>query len=261
VAVGDGVSPGRLGERVIARAMVTEPVDNRPFEIWTVGSDCDGTFAQFVALPAAETFAIDSPLSDIELGAAPCAYSTAEGMLHRAGVGAERLLITGASGGVGSAAIQLAKRRGAKVVAVAGAAKHDALRKLGADEVIDRNAPLSSGVEARSIDVVVDLVAGPSFNDLLDSLRNGGRYVTAGAIAGPIVELDVRTLYLRDLTLLGSTWQPMEVFENLVGYLERREVVPPIAATYPLDQIGAAQEEFLAKGFVGKIVLLPPPLS
>lgn len=261
VAVGDGVSADRLGERVIGRAMVTTPVDNRPFEIWTVGSECDGTFAQFVVLPEPEVFKVDSALSDIELGAVPCAYSTAEGMLHRAQVGAERVLITGASGGVGSAAIQLAKRRGATVVAVAGAAKHDQLLALGADEVVDRNVELGTAVEDASIDVVVDLVAGPSFTEMLATLRNGGRYVTAGAIAGPIVELDVRTLYLRDLTLLGSTWQPIEVFTNLVGYLERGEVVPPIASTYPLDQIGAAQQEFLAKGFVGKIVLVPPPLD
>jgi len=84
-----------------------------------------------------------------------------------------------------------------------------------------------------SVDVVVDLVAGPQWPGLLEILKFGGRYVTSGAIAGPIVELDVRTLYLKDLTFFGSTWQPLEVFENLVSYIERGEIKPLVAASYP----------------------------
>ena len=79
----------------------------------------------------------------------------------------------------------------------------------------------------------------------------------SGAIAGPIVSLDLRTLYLKDLQLIGGTIQDRDVFGNLVGYIERGEVRPLVAATYPLEAIVAAQAEFLSKRHVGKIVLVP----
>ncbi|EQD84839.1 Zn-dependent oxidoreductase [Saccharopolyspora erythraea D] len=118
VDVGEGVSRDRVGERVLVRNMLRTPVGYRPFECWTFGSECDGGFAQFAVAPSQEAHAVRCDWSDEELAAVPCAYSTAENMLHRAGVGAERVLVTGASGGVGLAAVQLAKRRGATVIAV-----------------------------------------------------------------------------------------------------------------------------------------------
>ena len=116
-------------------------------------------------------------------------------------------------------------------------------RIVSADEIVDRRA---------------DLVAGTSWPQLLDVLRRGGRYSTAGAIAGPLVELDVRTLYLKDLTLFGCTFQEDEVFANLVSYIERGEIRPLVAKTFPLSEIRQAQTEFLAKAFTGKLVLVPP---
>jgi NADPH:quinone reductase-like Zn-dependent oxidoreductase len=86
----------------------------------------------------------------------------------------------------------------------------------------------------------------------------GGRYATAGAIGGPMVELDVRSLYLKDLTLFGCTFQEDIVFENLVGYIEAGEIRPVVAKTFALKDIVAAQETFLAKQFTGKLVLIPP---
>ena len=258
VAVGEGVDPGRIGERVLVRPMLRSPVDYRPYECWALGSECDGAFAQYVKAPACETHSVECDWSDAELASIPCAYSTAENMLHRASVGAERVLVTGASGGVGSAAVQLAKRRGAHVIAVAAAAKADAVRAMGADEVVDRNADLVSAIGRDSIDAVIDVVAGASWSRLLDVLRRGGRVATAGAIAGPLVEMDVRTLYLKDLTLFGCTFQEDAVFGNLVSYIERGEIRPLVARTFPLREIGRAQEEFLAKGFTGKLVLIPP---
>lgn len=258
VAVGDSVDSARVGERVIVRNMLRSYVDYRPFECWTLGSECDGAFAQYTRAPAGETFKVESDWSDAELASIPCAYSTAENMLHRAGVGAEHVLVTGASGGVGSAAVQLAKRRGAHVTAIASTEKMEALRTLGADEVVDRNTDLVAAIGGDSIDVVVDLVAGEGWPALLDVLKRGGRYVTAGAIAGPLVELDVRTLYLKDLTLIGCTFQDDVVFENLVGYIERGEIRSLVAKTFPLSEIGEAQQVFLDKKFTGKLVLIPP---
>ncbi|WP_119166186.1 alcohol dehydrogenase family protein [Algihabitans albus] len=256
VAVGEGVETARLGERVLVRAL--QPSADDPFACITFGSECDGAFGQYTKTAAAHALRIDCDWSDIELASMPCAFSTAEGMLQRAAIGAERVLVTGASGGVGSAAVQLAKRRGAEVIAVCGRDKAGAVAGLGADLVLERGADPVASLASESIDAVVDLVGGPAWPRLLDLLRRGGRYVTAGAIAGPIVELDLRTLYLKDLSLLGSTWQPFEIMTNLIGYIERGEIRPVVAKTYPLHEIVQAQQTFLEKHFVGKLVLIPP---
>ena len=110
------------------------------------------------------------------------------------------------------AAVQLARLRRADVVAQASTAKADAVRDAGAGVVVGRNVDLLAQLGRDRFDVVVDLVAGPGFGALLGLLRRGGRYVTAGAIAGPIVEPDVRDLYLKDLSLFGCTYQAPSVF-------------------------------------------------
>ena len=94
-----------------------------------------------------------------------------------------------------------------------------------------------------------------------DLLKRGGRYATAGAIAGPMVELDVRMLYLKDLTLIGCTFQDEEVFASLVSYIEKGEIKPLLSKTYPLSGIAQAQSDFLNKRFAGKLVLIPPEAS
>lgn len=170
VAVGESVDPARIGERVLVRNMLRSYVEYRPFECWTFGSECDGGFAQFAKAPARETYRVDCDWSDVELASIPCAYSTAEGMLRRANLSeGERVVITGASGGVGSAAIQLAKRRGARVIAVAGAEKAEQLRALGADRVIPRGESLVAQLGENSVEVVVDVAAGPGFPSFLAS--------------------------------------------------------------------------------------------
>ena len=261
VAVGAGVDASRIGQRVLVRNMLRSYVVYRPFECWTFGSEINGGFAQFTVAPARETHAVDCDWTDAELASIPCAYSTAENMLHRAGLGAERVLITGASGGVGSAAVQLAKRRGAEVIAVCAAAKADEVRALGADRTIDRNADLVSALGRNSVDVVVDIVGGSVWPSLLEVLHLGGRYACAGAIAGPITELDLRTLYLKDLTLHGCTFQDDAVFENLIRYIEAGEIRPVVAKTYPLADIAQAQRDFLSKKHTGKLVLIPPQVN
>lgn len=258
VAVGEGVSRERIGQRVLVRNMLRTYVDYRPYECWTIGSECDGGFAQFTVAPALETHPVDCDWTDAELASIPCAYSTAENMLHRARVGAERVLISGASGGVGSAAVQLAKRRGATVIALSSIAKKAEVLALGADRVLDRKADLIVELGTGSIDVVIDLVAGDQWPSFLEVLRRGGRYATAGAIAGPISQIDVRTLYLKDLILMGCTFQEDDVFANLISYIEAGEIRPVVAKTYPLRDIAQAQYDFLAKKHTGKLVLVPP---
>ncbi|MBK0400044.1 alcohol dehydrogenase family protein [Limibaculum sp. M0105] len=251
VATGEGVPAARIGERVMVRAIQSPATDGSDLPTATFGSERDGGFAQYTTAAAQDAVAVRSELTDAELASFPCAFSTAEGMIQRAGLGAERVLITGASGGVGSAAIQLAKRRGAHVTALTSAGKADDLRALGADATLERDA----AYPRHAFDLVLDLVGGPRWEDMIEASRNGGRYVTAGAIAGPIVELDLRTLYLRDLSFFGCTHQPANVFTDLVRYIEAGEIRPVVAATYPLRKLRAAQEAFLTKSHVGKIAI------
>ena len=254
VAVGGGVDPARRGERVLV-----EPVfcGAGRFDVVYFGSEVDGAFADYARAPSVHAHSIDSALSDAELASFPCAYSAAENMLTRIALAAgESVLITGASGGVGSAAVQLAKLRGAVVTAMAGAEKAEAVKALGADRVIARDADLAGLFGDGHFDAAVDVVGGAQFGAILGSLKPGGRYGVAGAISGPMVDLDLRTLYLKDLRLIGCTVLEPEVFPNLVGYIERGEIKPVLAATYPRSQIVAAQEAFLAKRYVGKVVLV-----
>lgn len=252
VAVGDAVDRGRIGERVLVDPLIRDSSGAPGY----FGSEHNGAFAEFTKVPSRNALRIESTLSDAELASFPCAYSTAENILTRIGlVEGESVLVTGASGGVGSAAIQLAKRRGAEVIAVAGESKKQALLRLGADQVVARDGDLGALIGSERVDAVVDVVGGPQFPALLDCLRRGGRFGVSGAIAGPIVELDLRTLYLKDLRLIGCTLPEPEVFPNLVRYIEQGEIGPVIDAIFPLTDIVAAQQRFNEKNHVGKIVL------
>jgi NADPH:quinone reductase-like Zn-dependent oxidoreductase len=258
VAVGAGVDPGRIGERVLIEPVFRSPGDGDPRHAIYFGSEHDGAFADYATVPTAHAHRITSALTDVELASFPCSYSAAENMLTRLDLrtGAT-VLITGASGGVGSAAVQLARRRGATVLAVAGAAKAAMVSALGADQVFPRDADLPAQLGRESVDAVIDVVGGAQFGSLLELLRRGGAYAAAGAIGGALVSLDLRTLYLKDLRLLGCTVLEPQVFGNLVGYIERGEIRPVIASVHPLGAIVAAQEEFLTKQHTGKIVLVP----
>ena len=260
VAVGAGVNPKRIGERVITDNWLRDPDDpDNKDKTGYFGSERDGGFAEYTTIPAENALAVNSPHSDAELATFSCSYSTAEGMLTRARVSAaDTVLVPGASGGVGGAVVQLAKRRGARVIAMAAEAKHDAVQALGPDRLLPR-APddLRSVLADEKISVVADVVGGPSWPDLIDILERGGRYTCSGAIAGPMVELDLRTFYLRDLTFTGSTVIDREVMPNLIRYIEAGEIKPALAASFPLEKLREAQAAFIAKEHTGNIVVTP----
>jgi len=264
VAAGAQADQGLIGKRVMTDNWLRDwdnPMDRNATGYF--GSEADGGFAQYAVIDHRNVGVVDSELSDAELATFSCSYSTAEGMLSRADVGADdRVLITGASGGVGSALVQLAKRRGAYVIALSSPAKHGAIRELGADVVLERapdnlGTALKQATGSDKVSVVADVVGGEYWPTLIDALARGGRYACSGAIAGPMVQMDLRTLYLNDLTLHGSTVIPPQIFTDLVGYIERGEVKPLLAATYPLAQFHAAQTAFIDKAHVGNIVVIP----
>ena len=260
VAVGADVNPSRIGERIITDGWLRDTKEPENMnKVGYFGSERDGGFAEYTTTPARNALAVTSDLSDAELATFSCSYSTAEGMLTRAQVGPDdTVLIPGASGGVGGALVQLAKRRGARVIAMASDTKHKDVAVLFPDKILPRapeNLRVALGDE--KITVVADIVGGPYWPALIDVLERGGRYTCSGAIAGPIVELDLRTFYLRDLTFTGSTVITPEVMPNLISYIEQGEIKPALAATYPLEQLHEAQEAFITKQHTGNIVVIP----
>ncbi len=261
---GQGVDSSLLGKRVITDNWLRDwsnPMNRDRTGYF--GSECDGGYAQYTRIDARNIGVIESDLKDAELATFSCSYTTAEGMLSRARVKeGDHVLITGASGGVGSALIQLANRRGAVTIALTSTDKHRDVAKLHPHRILERNPGnlakcLSEATGRETVDVVADIVGGPNFATLLDCIARGGRYTCAGAIAGPIVELDLRTFYLNDLTLTGSTVVEPHIFKDLIGYIERGEVRPVLAATYPLREIHKAQQAFIDKRHIGNIAVIP----
>jgi len=262
MAVGKNANKELMGKRIITDGWLRnwdDPLNKNSTGYF--GSECDGGFAEYTKTHHKNVGVINCDLSDAELATFSCSYSTAEGMLSRANVSkGDTVLISGASGGVGSALIQLAKRRDAIVVGMASASKHEQLAHLNADALLPRNpdnlrAALKTAIGKESVSVVADIVGGKYFSSMIDVLERGGRYTCSGAIAGPIVELDLRTFYLNDLTFTGSTVIPPQIFTDLIGYIERKEIKPMLAASYPLKQLRDAQQAFIDKQHSGNIVV------
>lgn len=263
VAAGGEETTDVLGSRVLVDPANYEDSgpDARPVDV--LGSERDGGFAEYVVVPADRVHRVDeSPLSDVELAALPIAYGTALGMLERGSVsGDHRVLVTGASGGVGLAVVQLAKARGAHVVAVCSGDKAEGVRGAGADVIVDRHRGRvladAAAAAPQGYDAVIDVVAGPLVGPGLDLLRAGGRWVVAGALDGWAVDLDVRRLYLANLALVGSTMHTPRIFDLLVDLARRGAVRPAIAATFDLGDVAEAQRRLARRQHVGKLVVVP----
>lgn len=264
VSVGPGVDTALVGHRVLIETWLRDPEDPlNPDKARYFGSEVDGGYAEYTKAPASNIYPVDSQLTDGELATFATAYITAENMLVQGNVGqGDVVLIPGASGGVGSALIQLVRRRDAIPVAMCGEDKADRVRAIGAEAVLPRATEdlataLFDAIGTREVDVVADVVGGAMWPQFIGCLRRRGRYTCAGAIAGPIVSFDLRAFYLKDLVFTGATVVPPGLFADLVGYIERGEVRPLLAATYPLESMAQAQTAFLEKKHVGNIAILP----
>ncbi len=264
VATGAKADATLIGKRVIVDGWLrdwNEPMNRNRTGYF--GSECDGGFAQYTTADHRNVHAINSTLSDAELATFACSYSTAEGMLSRAAVtDQDVVLIPGASGGVGSALIQLAKLRGARVVAMASESKHAEVARLNPDALLPRNpanlaTALQQAIGSDTVTVVADVVGGDYFSTLIDRLERGGRYTCSGAIAGPMVEMDLRTFYLRDLTFTGSTVLTTDVFPRLVSYIDAGKLQPMLAESFPLADLKIAQQAFIDKKHTGNLVVIP----
>ncbi|MGX6509034.1 zinc-binding dehydrogenase [Rhodococcus sp. SJ-2] len=263
VSVGPGGDSGKIGRRVVVDPAIYDGEGPDAHPIGLMGSERDGGYAEYVTALSGQVHEVtDSPLSDAQLCALPTAYGTALGMIERGGVtGDDTVLVTGASGGVGLALVQLAHARGARVLAVSSGSKVESVRRAGAHEVIDRAKDVVTQVRAASregIDVVLDVVAGDLLGAGLPLLREGGRWVVAGALGGHDVAFDVRRLYLHNARIIGSSMHTPTHFTMLMDLARKGGVRPVIAETYSLAQAARAQEELGRRRHVGKLVMYPP---
>jgi NADPH2:quinone reductase len=230
-----------------------------------------GGASERAAVPAVSVFALPDSLTFEQGAAVPLNYLTAHfALVERAGLRAgETVLVHGAAGGVGTATIQVARGLGARVIAVVSTQdKADLVRSLGADEValLDgfRDA-VTSLTDGRGVDVVVDVVGGPSFTDSLRVLAAQGRLMVVGFAAGQgIPEVKVNRLLLNNVDVRGVGWGAYAMtrpgflrrqWDQLRPMMDSGVVDPPIGATYPLEEIGRALQEMADRKTLGKTVL------
>jgi NADPH:quinone reductase-like Zn-dependent oxidoreductase len=263
VAVGENIDPLRIDERVLVDFSIYNTETDSLADVDYIGHGRDGGYAEYCAVPAVNAHRVASSMTDAELATFCCAYMTGEHLLDRARVVAgERVLISGAAGGVGGGLIQLCRARGAIPYAITSADKAEAVKALGAEAVAIRDqgdwvAQVVSALDGNAIDVVTDVVAGPLFKGLINLLRPEGRYATAGAFGGSSIELDLRTVYLKQLEIHGSSQGTRKAFLQLLGYIESAKIKPSLFATYPLSEFQRAQTDFMAKNYIGKLVVMP----
>ncbi|QER87816.1 zinc-binding dehydrogenase [Streptomyces tendae] len=261
-AVGSGGDEGLVGRRVVVDPAVYDGDGPDAHPVGLMGSERDGGYAEYVTAPLDQLHDVTgSPLTDDQLASLPTAYGTALGMIERGRMReGETVLVSGASGGVGLALVQIARARGAQVVAVSSGTKIDAVREAGAHAVVDRAGDVIGQIRAaapQGIDVGLDVVAGDLVSEGVPLLREGGRWVIAGALGGYGVHLDVRRLYLHNAQVIGSAMHTRAHFGLLMEMARQAAVEPVVAAAYPLDQAARAQEELARRNHVGKIVLHP----
>ncbi len=255
-AVGEGVRDFSVGDRVVLNPSSPEGM---------IGEELPGGMAELVRSPASHAIPVPRGVSFEQAACLPVAYGTAHQMLHaRAGLTAgETVLILGASGGVGTAAVQIARNLGARVIACAGSAeKCRRLLELGADEAIDtstsdfsREACVLSG--KKGVDLVVNFTGGDTWAPSLRTLRKDGRLVTCGATAGFDPKTDIRFIWVRQLSILGSDGWTTEGIRSLLEDVAADRITPIISQILPLAEARTAERLIEERAQFGKILLEP----
>lgn len=276
VAVGSGVDPARIGQRGLLDFNIY-PDDRADLNLAPdyFGHGADGGFAEYGVFPSDRFHHIPNPeLSDPELATlGMCSWQTALHMLRSAGIATgETVLVTGASGGVGTALIQLCRVLGAVPYALASEGKDEVLLDLGAEAVIHRTVPtelvkaVDTATNGRSIDAVMDLMGGDWTPELiglmcrnLPARSSKPRLSIAGASAGNITQLPWTLVYLNQVQIYGVSHGTREEAETLIKWIREGRLRPVLAETIPLSRLREAEESFVARqsGFVGKMVIIP----
>lgn len=223
-----------------------------------------GGYAELVAVPEENLELIPAGLSFAEAAAVPMAFTTAWRMLFsRADVGpGETVLVLGASGGVASAAVQLARLAGSRVLAATSSEKVDRVRKLGADAVIDYateslTARVKDLTDGQGVDVLVQTQGGVTWQEGLDCMGRFGRIVVCAAIQGAAPTEDLGAIWWKQLTIVGSTGGTPSDFRHVVTQLRAGTIKPVVSEIYALSEAAEAQIAFANHAHVGKVVLQP----
>jgi NADPH:quinone reductase-like Zn-dependent oxidoreductase len=232
---------------------------------YIVGEHVPGVHAEQFALPEDNLVSVPDHVDFETAAAAPLVFQTAWRMLvTRAELRqGEDVLVLGASGGVGHAAVQIAANAGATVYATGSTeAKLEAARELGADYTIDYTeedfaAAVNELTDGRGVDVVVDHIAGETWNKSIRALQKRGRLVTCGATAGPQPETDVSTLFWNQLDILGSTMGTPAEVDEVLELVWDGTFEPRIRETLPMSEIARAHELLEEREGFGKVVVVP----
>ncbi|MBD0320625.1 MAG: zinc-binding dehydrogenase, partial [Gemmatimonadetes bacterium] len=271
--VGEGVDAGRVGQRVVVNPSLwcgrcrecARGEESMCAEYRILGEHTDGGFTELVAVAADRAYPIPGGLSFEEAAALPISYQTAwRALLTRARLRpGDDVLVIGASGGTAAAAVQIARLAGARVFAVTrGAENVQRVKALGATFVYDReqedwSRAVFRDTARRGVDVVVENVGGATWPGSVRALARGGRLVTYGATAGPVVEIDLRVLFWKQLEIIGTTMSSRSEFEAMLRAVATGGLRPVVDTVMPLDRAREAHERLEAGGQFGKIVLVP----
>lgn len=272
VALGTGGDENLLGQRVVVDPSLScgdcewcrrgEESLCRRFRL--LAEHTQGGFAEFAVVPARNLYGIPAEYPSERAAAAPLVFATAwRGLVARARLMAgESVLITGASGGVSTAAVQIARRLGARVFAVTRGPFVDRVRALGAHVVYDRDevdfsAEVWRDTEKQGVDVVFDSVGEASWEWAVRSLAKNGRLVTYGATTGARGELEIRRVFWRQLQVLGTTMSNRREFREVMSLVFKGELEPVVDVVWPLSRVREAHERLEGGQQFGKIVLTP----
>jgi len=271
-ALGAGVTGIRPGARVVVNPSVgcghcracDEGEEPLCAEFRILGEHLPGGFAEYVVVPAANVLEVPDRFDFDRAAASPLTFLTAwRGLVSRGRLRAgERVLVTGASGGVATAAIQIARHLGAEIHAITTAANVERVRALGAHHVWDRERPdhrreAFAATGRQGYHLILDSVGEATWHENIRALARAGRLVVYGATTGPRAVTDLRYLFWKQVDVLGTTMSNRREFEAVMALVLRGELAPVIDHVFPLDEIEAAHRRLEAGDAFGKIVIRP----
>lgn len=272
-ALGEGVAGLAVGQRVVIEPGYSsgkskhdlEGHDHLSDDYMIRGEHCDGLDCESITIESRYVFPLPDGCDPVTSAAVPLVFLTAWGMLvSRADVSeGETCLVLGGASGVGSAAIQIARDRGARVIATAGsAAKRELCLELGADHAVDHSREdwskeVKALTEGRGVDVVCEHVGPATWKHSMRCLARNGRLVTCGGTTGPKVEVLLPHLFIKNLSLLGSTMGPRNALRVIFDKVGRGIFRPVLHEALPLSEVRRAHEMLEAREVVGKLVLIP----
>jgi NADPH:quinone reductase-like Zn-dependent oxidoreductase len=272
-ALGSGVTGLAVGDKVVIEpgySSGSSPEDKAGNDHLSAdysirGEHSDGLCCEYVAIEARYLLPLPKGVDPVQAAAVPLVFVTAWGLVVSRGAvrAGETVLVLGGASGVGSAAIQLAKHRGARVFATAGSEEKQRLcRELGAEAVLDHRSEgwgkeLKKLTAGKGADLVVEHVGPATWKTSMAVLARNGRLVTCGGTTGPMVEIALPHLFIKNQSVLGSTMGPRSAYPEIFANVAKGIFRPVVDRVLPLSKAREAHELLESRAVVGKIVLVP----